>query len=148
MDCAALAEEALSLAPNDAFSMFCLTHARMAQERYAQAIELAEKNTQIHRQWIVPLAFLGIAYARGGRPADARRVVAAMHELSAKTGNLHANAVAAVYVALGEMDAAANLLDQAIDQREVVATNLKVWPLYDDFRSHPRYPALLKGMNL
>jgi hypothetical protein len=62
-----------------------------------------------------------------------------------RTDQLNANAV---HVALGEMDAAADLLDQAIDQREVVTTILKAWPLYDDFRSHPHYPELLKKMNL
>jgi hypothetical protein len=68
--------------------------------------------------------------------------------MSEKSGYLHANAVAAVHVALGEMDMAADLLDQAIEQRELIITNLKVWPLYDDFRSHPRYSVLLKKMNL
>jgi hypothetical protein len=71
-----------------------------------------------------------------------------MHELSEKSGYLHANAVAAVHVALGEMEIAADLLDQAIDQRELIITNLKGWSLYDDFRSHPRYHALLTKMNL
>jgi serine/threonine-protein kinase len=147
-DCVAMAEETLNLEPNDGFSMFCIIDARLAQERYTEAIVMAEKAAQVHQQWIVPLAFLGISYARSGRPADARRVMAEMHAMSAKSGYLHANAVAAVHVALGEMDMAADLLDQAIEQRELIITNLKVWPLYDDFRSHPRYSALLKKMNL
>ena len=143
-----MAEETLNLEPNDGFSMFCIIDARLAQERYTEAIAMAEKTAQVHQQWIVPLAFLGISYARGGRAADARRVMAEMHAMSEKSGYLHANAVAAVHVALGEMDQAADLLDQAIEQRELIITNLKVWPLYDDFRSHPRYSALLKKMNL
>lgn len=71
-----------------------------------------------------------------------------MHDLGTKTGHFHAIASAAVNVALGEMDAAADLLERAIEQRELIITNLRVWPIYDDFRSHPRYPALLKKMNL
>jgi serine/threonine-protein kinase len=147
-DCIAMAEETLSLEPNDAFSMFCIVESKMGLQRYEEAIALAEKCCEIHQRWIVPLAYLGISYARDGRAEDARRVVAEMHELSEKSGYLHANAVAAVHVALGEMEIAADLLDQAIDQRELMITNLKGWSLYDDFRSHPRYPALLTKMNL
>ena len=143
-----MAEETLSLEPNDAFSMFCIVESKMGLRRYEEAIALAEKCCEIHQRWIVPLAYLGISYARGGRAEDARRVVAEMHELSEKSGYLHANAVAAVHVALGEMEIAADLLDQAIDQRELIITNLKGWSLYDDFRSHPRYHALLTKMNL
>jgi len=128
--------------------MFCLVESKLAFKQYQEAIALAEETVRIHGQWIVPLAFLGIAYARGGRPADARRVLVEMHELSAKSGYTHSNAFAAVHVALEEYDTAADLLNQSIDQRELIITNLKVWSLYDDFRSHPRYPALLKRMNL
>ena len=94
------------------------------------------------------MAYLGVAYARAGRAGDAHRVLKEMRELGTKTGYLHSNALACICVALGEMDEAADLLDQAIDQRELIVTNLKVWTLYDDFRSHPRYPVLLKRMNL
>ena len=144
----AMAQETLNLEPNDGYSMFCLVESKLAFKQYQEAIALAEETVRIHGQWIVPLAFLGIAYARGGRPADARRVLVEMHELSAKSGYTHSNAFAAVHVALEEYDTAADLLNQSIDQRELIITNLKVWSLYDDFRSHPRYPALLKRMNL
>lgn len=146
--CEAMAQGTLELEPNNSFSMFWQTELRIVQGRYEEAIALAARTVQVHRNWIVPLAYLGIACARGGRGADARRVLAEMHGLSAKSGYMHANAFAAVHVALGEMDTAADLLERALEQRELIVTNLKVWPLYDDFRSHPRYPALLKKMNL
>ncbi len=144
----AMALEALNLEPNDGFALCCRLESVLGAQRYEEAIALAQEAAQIYRQWIVPLAFLGIAYARGGRPPDARRVLAEMHEISAKSGYLHSNALAAVHVALAEYDTAADFLEQAIDQREIIITTLKTWDVYDDFRSHPRYPALLKRMNL
>jgi len=46
------------------------------------------------------------------------------------------------------MDTAAIFLEQAIEQRQIISTALKVWDIYNDFRSQSRCPALLKKMNL
>ena len=145
---AAMAQEVLQLELDNSFALFCLLEAKIGQGRFQDAILIAEKAAQGNRQWIVVLAFLGIAYANGGRIDDARLVLAEMYDLSAKSGYLHANAVAAVHVSLGEFDTAIDRLNQAIDQRELIITNLKTWQLYDSIRNHPRYPALLKRMNL
>lgn len=145
---AAMAQQALELEPHNSFALFCLLEAKIGQGRFEKAIVLAEEAAQGNRQWIVVLAFLGIAYANRGRADDARRVLAEMYDLSAKGGYLHSNAVAAVHAALGEFDTTIDLLNQAIDQRELIITNLKTWQLYDGIRNHPRYPALLKRMNL
>ena len=145
---AAMAQEALQLEPKNHLALFCLIEANIGRRWFDEAIATAEEVAHSNRQWIVPLAFLGIAYANAGRADDARQVLTEMYDLSAKSGYLHANAVAAVHAALGEFDTTIDLLNQAIDQRELIITNLKTWHLYDSIRSHPRYPALIKRMNL
>lgn len=55
--------------------------------------------------------------------------------------------IAEVYIGLGEKDLAFDWLHRAIDQKDL-AVFLKSDPLYDPLRSDPRFPTLLKRMNL
>jgi serine/threonine protein kinase/Flp pilus assembly protein TadD len=145
--CAEMAEQALDLEPNHSFAMFHLLMVRLEQQRYEEAIELAERVVQLNGRWVASLAHLGVAYARAGRTADARRVLGEMHELATgREGN--ASPLAAVYNALGEIDAAVEWVEKAIDHWEPIITTLKVWPVWDPIRSHPRYPSLLRKLNL
>jgi pentatricopeptide repeat protein len=94
------------------------------------------------------LEHLACAYAAAGRLDDARRVLTEMHAAGAKNSFLPATPIAAVNAALGEIDTAVEWVEKAIEQREPIITILKVWPAFDPIRSHPRYPGLLKQMNL
>jgi tetratricopeptide (TPR) repeat protein len=55
--------------------------------------------------------------------------------------------ISEIYIGLGEKDLAFEWLHRAIDQKDL-AVFLKSDPLYDPLRSDPRFPALLKRMNL
>jgi hypothetical protein len=33
-------------------------------------------------------------------------------------------------------------VERAIEEQEPIITTLKVWPVFDPLRSHPRYPTL------
>ena len=146
-ECAEMAEQALDLDPNHSMAIFHLLMVRIEQKRYEEAVELAERVVRLDGRWLVSLAHLGVAYAKSGRTADARRVLGEMHELATgRDGD--ASAFAAVYVALGEIDAAVEWVEKAIDHWEPIITTLKVWPVWDPIRSHPRYPALLRKLNL
>jgi eukaryotic-like serine/threonine-protein kinase len=145
--CAEMAMQALDLEPNHGFAMFHLVLARLAQKRYEEAVELAERAMATNGRWLIALAHLGIAYATVGRTADARLVLAEMHDL-AKQGHAQAGPFGAVYMALGEIDTAVDWVERSIDRHEPIITLLKAWPLFDPIRSHQRYPALLRKLNL
>jgi eukaryotic-like serine/threonine-protein kinase len=141
------ARQALDLEPEYVLAWFTLITARVEQKRYEEAISLAERVAQFSGRWLVPLTYLGYAYAAAGELCKARSVCDEMHEVAART-HVNATVFANIYAALGEIDAAVDWLDKAIDQREPIVTLLKTWPIFDRVRSHPKYPTLLRKMNL
>ena len=145
--CAEMALQALDLEPNHGFALFHLVLARHAQKRYEEAVELAERAVATNGRWLISLAHLALAYAGAGRTSDARLVLGEMHEL-AKQRQTQGSAFAAVYIALGEIDTAVDWVERSIDLHEPIITTLKAWPIFDPIRSHPRYPELLRKLNL
>jgi hypothetical protein len=71
-------------------------------------------------------------------------------ELMEATGSTYvpAHAIADLYGALGELDLAFDWAHKAIGQRDPHMLTITRDPNFDPLRSDPRYPALLKKMNL
>ncbi len=86
-------------------------------------------------------------YARIGRKDEARKVLNDLLERSEEV-YVPANVIAELYLRLGETDQAFHWLNKAADERDIWLSLIKGDTLYDDFRSDPRYEALLKRMNL
>lgn len=53
-----------------------------------------------------------------------------------------------IYLALGEIDRGFDWLEKGIEEGEGILLHLHVDPQFDPLRSHLRYPALLRKMNL
>ena len=53
-----------------------------------------------------------------------------------------------IYMGLGEIETAFDWLEKAVDERDGFILHLHIDPVYDPLRSHPRYKALLRKMNL
>ena len=54
-----------------------------------------------------------------------------------------------IYSNLGEIDKALEWFEKAIEERDaMIAVSGAVNPIFDPLRSHPRYQALLRKMNL
>ncbi|HEY8669106.1 MAG TPA: protein kinase [Tepidisphaeraceae bacterium] len=143
---AAMAQQALDLEPNHNLALLQLVRVRLAQNRFEEAITLAEQTAD--RKWLVSLAHLVAAYQAAGRSTDAQTCLAEMHALAAQLGYVHATPFATTYAALGEVEPAMEWVEKAIELREPMITLLKTWPVFDPLRSHPRYPAMLEMMNL
>jgi TolB-like protein/Tfp pilus assembly protein PilF len=141
------ARRALDIDPNYLLGLFQLADARRMQGQPDEAIAIAERAAALHGRWFVTLAYLAIGHADAGHTEDARRLLAEMHQLGGRI-HVNASAMAGVCVALGDLDTGAEWADLAIEQREPIITTLKYWPLFDRLRSHPRYPVLLRKMNL
>ena len=90
---------------------------------------------------------IGSAYVRLGMRAEAEEVLSrlAVHaqEVFVKPSDL-----AEVLFSLGESDRAFECLEQAFEERDKGVLGLKVYPVYDDVRSDPRFRALLSRMGL
>jgi tetratricopeptide (TPR) repeat protein len=93
------------------------------------------------------LAALGSAYAKAGRIGDAQKILAELQALAQKAyvPSFH---FALIYMGLGETDKCLDWLEKAIEERDYMAFLLPVHPLFDPIRAHPRYPALIRKMNL
>ncbi len=93
------------------------------------------------------LAQLGEAYALAGRAEDAREILRQMEEMDRErfVSPYH---FAYVYTGLGEHDAALDQLERAFDERSGAVYGIKGSFLFEPLRSHPRFTALLKKINL
>ena len=67
---------------------------------------------------------------------------------SSRAGYLHKLALAWIHMGLGESEACLDWLEKAVEEREPLIVELNPKPLYDAFRLHPRFQALLSTMRL
>jgi tetratricopeptide (TPR) repeat protein len=85
--------------------------------------------------------------ARSGRPGDARRERASVAEICARSAcPLWASFLP--HVAMGETEQALDALEKMIPVRESSLTSLKVHPIYDPLRTHPRFQRLMELVGL
>jgi serine/threonine-protein kinase len=105
-----------------------------------RSVELSPESTMFQAQ-------LGQAYAIAGRAPEAREILERMQDL-ARERYVSPYHLAYVHTGLGEADAAIDLLQQAFEQRAGAIYGIKGSFLFAGLRSHPRFVALLKRMNL
>jgi tetratricopeptide (TPR) repeat protein len=91
------------------------------------------------------LASLGHALARAGRRGDAETAGARLAELEERR-YVSPYWRAVYHAGLGESEAALDALEAAIDSRADWVVALPVEPMFDDFRSLPRFRALVERL--
>ena len=97
-----------------------------------------------HTAW---LGQLGQAYAISGRTEDARAMLRKLEELS-RQRQVAPYHMAYVYTGLGEHEKALDALEQALEERSGAIYGVKGSFLFAPLRSHPRFKALLRKINL
>jgi serine/threonine-protein kinase len=90
---------------------------------------------------------LGYCYARWGRQAEARRVLADLETLRERS-YAQAIALAAVHVGLGEKALALEWLERAFEEHCGGLSWMHYDPVWDSLREEPRFRALLSRINL
>ncbi len=93
------------------------------------------------------LGFLAYGLGRAGRTDDAASLLA-QAEAMAKDGYVSPFAIAISHVGLGNRDAAFEWWNRAIDVRDPLIVPIKNLPIFDPVRNDPRYPPMLRRMNL
>lgn len=107
-----------------------------------QAVAAFEKALQFSRNQEVQPA-LAHAYALSGRAGKAKVILEELK--SHTTGRYMASPmIARVYLGLGEFEQALDWLQRGLDERSYWMVFLKMDPVYDPIRSHPRFCELLK----
>jgi tetratricopeptide (TPR) repeat protein len=105
-----------------------------------RAVELAPGATM----W---LAQLGEAHAMAGNEARAREILRTLEE-RARDSYVPPYYFAYVHTGLGEAERALDYLERAVAERAGPAYSIKGSFLFAPLRTHPRFRALLRAMNL
>jgi TolB-like protein/Tfp pilus assembly protein PilF len=146
----AQAQRALDIQPDFLPALFVQGLALLDRGRQDEAVAVHERMVAKYpRQGITWV--LARTYALAGRPAEARRLLDRI-ETTPTVDLLRPWSIAAAYTALGERDTAVQWLERAYEQRLGFVLNagrergvgFDLRPL----RSHPRFQALLKKLNL
>ena len=98
-------------------------------------------------------AFVAFGLAKAGRNSEARQILDQLlkdyeQTIKANRQPLSAWALATLYTALGEKDAAFKWLYQARDDRFIVICQLKLDPVYESLHSDRRFPMLIRDIGL
>jgi TolB-like protein/Tfp pilus assembly protein PilF len=131
---------------------FGLAHRRLAQtyerkQMYSEATAEFQKAIRLSGEDVEWLSAQGHFYAILGETDKVNEVLKRLDEL-AKCRYVPAYLVARVYLGLGDIDRAFELLDRACDERYGYLAYLKVEPLFDSLRSDPRFVALVQRVGM
>jgi tetratricopeptide (TPR) repeat protein len=140
------ARRSVEFNPNYARSRGVLGWALMAQGKPNEAIAELQLAAELNNDSI-HVAQLGEGYGLVGRTDEARAVLRRLYDMS-KTQYVAPYHFAYVYTGLGEQEKALDYLEQACNDRAGAVYGIKGSYLFDSLRSHPRFVALLRRMNL
>jgi TolB-like protein len=93
------------------------------------------------------MGWLGLDLALGGKTAEARSLLDGLRARAEK-GYVPPTSFAWIHLGLGEVDAAFEWLDRAVDACDQIMMPIKTYEFFDPIRSDPRFSALLRKMNL
>jgi len=134
----------LQLDPNYIYETPILADVYREKGMFAEAIALFLKAQQITG---APQPGLAVTYARMGRTAEARQILAELKDEAAKK-YIAAEEIAAVYASLGEKDEAFKWLDQACDDHGGAVQAIPIRPVFRSLHSDPRFRAIVRRMGL
>lgn len=146
-DAVSEAQQVLLLEPGFAIGHFRLGVTYGWLDRYDEAIRELTLAYQASGDNPTYLASLAQMYARSGREQEARRRLGDVLDL-ARRQYVPAYSIAAIHVALGEVDQAFVWLDRAVEERSAEVTFLGVEPEMDVLRSDPRFREVLRRLGL
>jgi TolB-like protein/Flp pilus assembly protein TadD len=141
------AERAVEFDPQYDRGRATLAWAYLLNGRHAEGLAELKRAVSLSPESTTWLAQLGQAYAMAGETDRAREVLGQLIDL-ARQQYVSPYHMAYVYTGLGEHDEAINWLEQAYEQRAGAVSGIKGSFLFAPLRSHPRFNALLRKMNL
>jgi tetratricopeptide (TPR) repeat protein len=112
-----------------------------------EAIAEFEKRLSLSKDDTITKAHLGYAYGVSGRKSEAQKTLAELNDLF-KQRQVSPYFIAMIYAGLGEKDQVFVWLEKAYQERSRPLWGLKVNPVWDDFRSDPRFADLLRRIGL
>jgi DNA-binding winged helix-turn-helix (wHTH) protein/TolB-like protein/Tfp pilus assembly protein PilF len=122
--------------------------ANIGKEQYDEAISNLQQRISLLGDDPITSANLGYAYAMSGKKSEAKRVLAQLLTLY-KQHQASSYLIAVVYAGLHDVNQTFAWLEKAYHERSrSLATGLNVNPVWDRFRSDPRFADLLRRVGL
>jgi TolB-like protein/Flp pilus assembly protein TadD len=137
----------LAVTPDDAFALWILGFALIANHHPQEAVPVLEKGVSASDRSPAIVGLLVHAYAQVGRRADALRLLEELKRRK-QTGYVPAAAFVKAYLGLGEYDRAFFWLEEAYKEQSNLLQFLKVHPIFDPVRDDPRFANLVRRVGL
>jgi serine/threonine-protein kinase len=137
----------IELDPNYARGHSTLGWAYLKKGMHDQGLAELEKAVSLSPGNTLFLAQLGQAFAMLGKVEQARELLRQLEEVS-RHKYVSPYHIAYVYTGLGAQERAMDLLERAYEERAGAVYGIKGSFLFLTLRSHPRFTALLRKMNL
>jgi hypothetical protein len=143
-----LFEEALRLEPTMLSSWFQLTYIDLERGAVATAAERVAVMRALFEDGVSPtrLGQIGNILGRLGQGDEARAVLAALRKRS-ETEFVPRTALGLALIGLGDTEHALDELERGCDQRDTFLVWLKILPIFDPLRGHPRFERLVQRMH-
>jgi serine/threonine-protein kinase len=140
------ANASVDLAPRFFLAYHALTFPYSQQGRHEDAIQAIEQGRAVAGDNPLNEGIRASVYGRGGRREQALEIV---NELKRRQAQRYtpAFAIAMAYAGLDDADAMFHWMEKAYEEREPVLPIINDFPLFDPYRSDPRYQDLVKRMN-
>jgi Flp pilus assembly protein TadD len=135
----------IEMDPNFAMAHNQLAQAYLQQHMYKEAVAELQKAVQLSGGSPTCIANLARAYALSGQKSEALTLLSDL-KTSSTPGFSHASEIAAIYVSLGDMDAAMNWIEKGYAER--FNPGVLIRPGFDPLRSDPRFQNLVHRVGL
>jgi tetratricopeptide (TPR) repeat protein len=93
------------------------------------------------------MGWLGLTLGLSGNASEARALLERLYRKAAQ-GYVPPTCLAWIHLGLGEIDAAFEWLNRAVDECDQLLMPIKSYAFLDPIRADPRFSALLRRMNL
>jgi serine/threonine-protein kinase len=133
--------------PDDAFALWILGFALIANHHPEEAVPVLEKGVSASNRSPAIVGLLVHAYAQAGRRSDALRLLEELKRRK-QTGYVPAAAFVKAYLGLGDYDQAYFWLEEAYKEQSNILQFLKVHPIFDPVRNDPRFANLVRRVGL
>ena len=141
------ARRSIALTPDYARAHATFGWACIAKGKLEDGLTALERAVALSPNDTLWQAQLGQAYAQAGRVQQAREILRKL-EQDARSRYVSPYHLAHVYTGLGEQDRAMDCLEQAFQHKAGAPYGIRGSFLFASLRSHPRFVALLRRMNL
>ena len=115
--------------------------------RLDEGIQAIERAEEIYGHFPTDLGLIGYAYAKAGQTEKTQTILRKLEE-QAQTTPVPAISFALIYQGLEDVGKTFDWLEKTTEEPHVLILELYASPIFDSLRSHPRYQALLRKMNL